>query len=71
MQGDGTDLLESGKSVTAESGVAGENQASLIVERSFAWYQKFRRLVVRYETTSSMYLAFVHPACLLITLEQF
>ncbi|MGI6456341.1 MAG: transposase [bacterium] len=41
------------------------------VERSFAWYQKFRRLVVRYETTSSMYLACVHLACLMITLEQF
>lgn len=41
------------------------------VERSFAWFQKFRRLVVRYETTSFMYLAFLHLACLLLTLEHF
>ncbi|MGI6455828.1 MAG: transposase [bacterium] len=49
----------------------GKTKRRWIVERSFAWYQKFRRLVVRYETTSSMYLAFVHLACLMITLEQF
>jgi transposase len=49
----------------------GKTKRRWIVERPFAWYQKFRRLVVRYETTSSMYLACVHLACLMITLEQF
>ena len=41
------------------------------VERTFAWLGNFRRLVVRYEHKLSMYQAFFHVACLLITLRQF
>lgn len=40
------------------------------VERTFAWVGNFRRLVVRYEHKLSMYQAFFHVACLLITLRQ-
>jgi transposase len=40
------------------------------VERTFAWLGNFRRLVVRYESHLSMYRAFFHVACLLITLRQ-
>src|SRR5438105_11304217 len=40
------------------------------VERTFAWLGNFRRLVVRYEHKLSMYQAFFHVACLLITLRQ-
>ena len=40
------------------------------VERTFAWIGNFRRLVVRYERNLSMYQAFFHVACLLITLRQ-
>ena len=40
------------------------------VERTFAWLGNFRRLVVRYERYLSMYRAFFHVACLLITLRQ-
>jgi len=39
------------------------------VERTFAWLQNFRRLVTRYERRASMFLAFVHVACLFITLR--
>jgi transposase len=39
------------------------------VERTFAWLQNFRRLVTRYERKSTMFLAFVHVACALITLR--
>jgi hypothetical protein len=39
------------------------------VERTFAWLQNFRRLVTRYERKASMFLAFVHVACLFITLR--
>ena len=42
-----------------------------IVERTFAWITSFRRLVVRYERNLRMYQAFVHMACLLITVRQF
>ncbi len=41
------------------------------VERTFAWFGNFRRLVVRYEHKHWIYRAFVHLACLLITLRQF
>ena len=39
------------------------------VERTFAWLQNFRRLVVRYERHSRIFQAFVHVACMLITLR--
>ena len=39
------------------------------VERSFAWLQNYRRLVVRWERQAKMYLAFIHVACILLTLR--
>lgn len=39
------------------------------VERTFSWLQTFRRLVVRYERHSRMFQAFVHVACMMITLR--
>ena len=41
------------------------------VERTFAWLGNFRRLVVRYERNITMYNAFFHVACVIITLRQF
>jgi transposase len=38
--------------------------------RTFAWLGNFRRLVVRGERHITMYRAFFHVACLLITLRQ-
>jgi transposase len=40
------------------------------VERTFAWLQHFRRLVTRYERHSRIFLAFIHVACMLITLRH-
>jgi len=40
------------------------------VERTFAWLGNFRRLLVRWERHVTMYQAFFHVACLLITLRQ-
>jgi transposase len=40
------------------------------VERTFAWFGNFRRLVVRWEVNIAMYQAFCHVACLLMTLRQ-
>ncbi len=39
------------------------------VERTFAWLGNYRRLVVRYDRTLSMYRTFFHLACALITLR--
>ena len=40
------------------------------VERTFAWLGNFRRVVVRYEWYTKMYLAFLHLACALIALKR-
>lgn len=40
------------------------------VERTFAWLGNYRRLVVRYERSLSMYRTFFHIACALITLRS-
>jgi len=41
------------------------------VERTFAWLQNFRRLVIRWDRKLTIYQGFFHLACLLITLRQF
>jgi transposase len=40
------------------------------VERTFAWLGNYRRLVVRWDRDITVYTAFFHLACLLITLRQ-
>ena len=39
------------------------------VERTFAWLQNYRRLVVRWDRSAKMFQAFLHVACLMITLR--
>jgi transposase len=41
-----------------------------IVERTNAWLQNFRRLVVRYERSAEIFLGLVHMACALIVLKR-
>jgi IS4 transposase len=41
-----------------------------IIERTNAWLQNFRRLVVRYERKALVFLALVHMACALIALKR-
>lgn len=41
-----------------------------IVERSIAWLGNFRRLVVRYDRSLTIYQAFLHIACLMIILRR-
>lgn len=40
------------------------------VERTFAWFNNYRRLVVRWDRSLTIYSAFFHVACLMITLRQ-
>lgn len=40
------------------------------VERTFAWLGNYRRLVVRWDRSLTIYTAFFHVACLMITLRQ-
>lgn len=39
------------------------------IERTFAWLGNYRRLVVRYDRSLTMYQSFFHIACALITLR--
>ncbi len=41
-----------------------------VVERTFAWMARFRRLVVRYERLADIHLALATLAAALITLNQ-
>jgi transposase len=41
-----------------------------IVERSIAWLGNFRRLVVRYDRSLTIYQAFIYIACFMITLRR-
>ena len=41
------------------------------VERTFAWLGNYRRLLVRHERNLSIYQAFFHLACLIITSNRF
>ncbi|MBI5149231.1 MAG: transposase, partial [Candidatus Omnitrophica bacterium] len=40
------------------------------VERTNAWIQNHRRLVVRYERSADIYTGLVHMACALIALRR-
>jgi len=40
------------------------------VERTIAWLGNFRRLVVRYDRSLTIYQAFVHIACFIIVLRR-
>jgi transposase len=40
------------------------------VERTFSWFGNFRRLVVRWDRDITVYNAFFHIACLIVTLRR-
>jgi transposase len=40
-----------------------------VVERTFAWFNRFRRLTIRYERFADVHLAFLDLACALICLR--
>jgi transposase len=40
------------------------------IERLFAWFSNYRRLVVRWERHADNFLGFLHLACLLILLNR-
>ena len=41
------------------------------IERTFSWFNNFRRLVVRYERLIETYRGFFHLACIMIVLNRF
>jgi transposase len=45
----------------------GQRRYRWVVERTFSWLNRFRRLKIRYERRADIHLAFLHLACALIT----
>ena len=41
-----------------------------VVERSHSWFNRFRRILVRWEKKAANYDAMLHLACAVITLQQ-
>jgi transposase len=41
-----------------------------VVERTFAWLARYRRLAIRYERRADIHLAFTTLACALVSLSQ-
>ncbi|HEV2500299.1 MAG TPA: hypothetical protein VGY31_12035 [Terriglobia bacterium] len=46
------------------------NADAVIDERTFAWFGNFRRLVVRYERSLTIYEGFFYIACFMIVLRK-
>jgi transposase len=42
-----------------------------VVERTFAWLNRFRRLTIRYERRADIHLAFLTLGCALVCFHQF
>ena len=42
-----------------------------IIERTIAWLQNYRRIVIRWDRYVSIYRAFLHVACIMILLNRF
>jgi len=40
-----------------------------VIERTFAWLSRFRRLTIRYERRANIHLAFTTLACALVCLQ--
>ncbi|MEW4491124.1 transposase [Thalassoglobus sp. JC818] len=59
------------KKPTQDNRKARRLQRRWIVERTIAWLQNFRRLVVRYENHAHLFEGFVQLACVMILLKRF
>ena len=42
-----------------------------IIERTIAWRQNFRRIVIRWDRSVTIYKAFIHVACIMILVKRF
>lgn len=49
-------------------GLGGTELALSVIERTYAWLQNYRKVLVRHERLLSTYRAFVVLACVMITL---
>ena len=61
----GSENVGGGKTEESFDAIADDGK----IERTFAWLQTYRRLLVRHDRILGLYQGFFHLACLMITLR--
>jgi transposase len=56
-----------GEEETERKQIPGYRARRWVVERTHSWFNRFRRLLIRWEKKTSNYVAFLHFACAWIT----
>ena len=65
-----TPLVEARHDEAARLNQPGQTAKRWVVERTFSWLNRFRRLLIRWEKNPHNYLSFLHLACAIITLRH-
>lgn len=58
-----------GQEAAEKKRIPGYRARRWVVERTHSWFNRFRRLLVRWEKKAENYLAFLHFACAWVTLR--
>jgi len=58
-----------GKEAKEMAQEAGKRARRWVVERTYSWLNRFRRILVRWEKEATNYIAFLHFACALIAFQ--
>ena len=53
-----------------EDKMQGKKPRRWVIERDFSWFNRYRRLLIRWEKKSENYLAFIHIACSVMLLSK-
>ena len=56
-----------GEEIAARKRIPGYRSRRWVVERTHSWFNRFRRLLIRWEKNAANYLAFLHFACAWVT----
>jgi transposase len=59
-----------GEEAQAIKAEAGYKARRWVVERTHSWFNRFRRILIRWEKKPENYLALLHFACAIITYKQ-
>lgn len=61
------DIKSRGEEIAARKTIPGYRARRWVVERTHSWFNRFRRLLIRWEKNVENYLAFLHFACAWVT----
>jgi transposase len=63
-------VKQRGEEITAKKTVPGYKARRWIVEVTHSWFNRFRKLLVRYEKTTASYMALLHMAAAIIAFRK-